>query len=423
MLELRIDEALAREVAPAGPGAAVGVLRDGVFIHRKAYGLADLEWGLPLTPDSVFRIASLTKQFTAVGVMMLIERGDLRLDDPIEAVLEEWDPRGRRVTIRHLLNHTSGIQSHDAALPGRTERMNLPLREVIAWALQAPFVFEPGARYRYNNTGYLLLGEIIARRSGVAFEDFLAAAIFKPLGMSRTGLLRHGEVTAQRARGYVRGRRGFHNARPDADGWSYAAGGLGSTLDDLARWDRALRDHVLVSPRGLEQMLAPTPLTDGALYPYGFGWGVAEYQGRRLFHHTGGVSGFASHMAHLRDERVTTIVLSNLYMFPFDRVTRALLRAALGLEPATAAGPIATADDLAACAGPFVGEDGAPFTPEASSGGQSAGLTKLGDGHFCLADDPEIELRYSDLRDGRHHVLDYVSPLWPTTRFQGADRT
>jgi CubicO group peptidase (beta-lactamase class C family) len=130
-IEDRIDAILAAEVVPSGPGAAIAVIRDGEFIHRKAHGLANIEWDVPLTPDAVFRIASLTKQFTAVAIMMLAERGQLSIDAAIEVYLPDWPARGRTITVRHLLNHTSGVWRHDSDQGDRTKRPNPPVEDVI----------------------------------------------------------------------------------------------------------------------------------------------------------------------------------------------------------------------------------------------------------------------------------------------------
>ncbi len=416
-LETDIDALMAGVVEPGGPGAVVGVLRDGQFIHRKAYGLADLEWGIPLEPDCVFRIASLTKQFTAVATMMLAERGALTLDDLIERHLPWWAPRGRRITIRHLLNHTSGVWRHDWDRALRMTRPEIRTAEILPLIAEHDFEFEPGDRYQYNNSGYLLLGAIIEAVSGRRFGDFLAVEIFRPLGMSHTGMLRYETVTPRRARGHVRGRSGFHNARPDGEMFSYAAGGLGSTLDDLALWDRAIRDGALVRPATREAMLAPTPLNDGSVYPYGFGWGLTDdYLGARIYHHAGGVSGFACQMLHLRDQDVTTIVLSNLYLFPFDRISRGLLRIIFDRPLARPELSEPSFEQMAACAGRYVGPDGRPM--EIAAGPQWA---SLGENRLCDPADPEVEFRLSDLRDGRYQRLDYVSPLWPVATSLRAD--
>jgi CubicO group peptidase (beta-lactamase class C family) len=397
------------------PGVAVAVLRDGEVLHRKAYGLADLEWELPLQPDCSFRIASLTKQFTAAAVIRLAEQGRIALEDPLERHLPAFDPRGRTVTLAHLLTHTSGLRNHDKGAPLRTHRLNVPVAEVIGRVVAAPFEFEPGARYSYCNSGYLLLGAVIAAVSGVPYEAFLEREFFEPLGMRRTGLFASNAVVPRRARGHVRGRRGFHCALRDAENWSHAAGGLSSTLDDLATWDRGLRQGWVMQSENFARMIAPTMTAEGA-YPYGYGWGTGEYFGCRLHHHTGGISGFACQMARLTDEALTTIVLSNLYDFPFDRVTRGLLRAAKGLAAPIAQGRSVSDQDLAACTGRYGDEEGNVFAsiperPDLQS------FINLGGGRFASPADPEVEYRFSGLQGGRYTTLEYTSPLWPTERF------
>ena len=417
-IEQRIDAVLTAEIEPGGPGAAIAVIRDGQFIHRKAYGLANIEWSVPLDPDAVFRIASLTKQFTATAIMMLAERGLLSIEAPIETYLPDWPARGRTVTVRRLLNHTSGVWSHDSTQIDRTKRPNPPVEEVIQLIYEQPFAFEPGERYSYNNSGYLLLGAIIAAVSGKAYADFLRDEIFMPLGMTRTGMLRHEAITPQRAYGYVRGRKRFHNARLDAMNWSHAAGALGSTLDDLAKWDRAIRENRLVSAETLETMLAPTPLNDGSNFPYGFGLGTADYEGRRVYHHTGGISGYACQMLHLRDQDLTTIVLSNLYLFPMDKVTRGLLRAALDLKDAPRAPAPLDPAHHAALTGRFQGDGYVRELFAADGGlafveGAAATLLPFSATGFWQTDDPEVEYRFTDLREGRYQRLTHASPLWP----------
>ena len=426
-IEGRIDAVLAAELESGGPGAAIAVIRDGAFIHRKAYGMANIEWAVPLTPDAVFRIASLTKQFTAVAIMMLAERAQLSIDAPIETWLPDWPARGRTVSARRLLNHTSGIWSHDSSQIDRTKRPNPPVEEVLELIRTQPFAFEPGERYDYNNSGYLLLGAIIATVSGKRYEDFLRDEIFAPLGMDHTGMLRHEAITPKRAYGYVRGRKRFHNARLDAMSWSHAAGALGSTLDDLAKWDRAVRTGRLISAETLKTMLTPTTMNDGSVFPYGFGWGTANYEGRRAWHHTGGISGFASHMLHFRDEDLTTVVLSNLYLFPFDKVTRGVIRAALDLDEVSATPIALSVAELAACVGRFSGDyDREIFAVEGGltfvEGGRPA-LLAVSPTEFRQADDPENAYRFSDLREGHYQRLDYLSPLWPVSTFRREAKT
>ena len=412
----RFDLAVEGLIEVGAPGAAIAVLRNGEFIHRKAYGLADLEWGAALRPDCSFRIASLTKQFAATAIMRLAQQGALSIDDRLETHLPAFDPRGRTVTLRHLLNHTSGIRNHDKGQARRADRVSISRENLLTEILAAPFDFEPGEQYLYCNSGYILLGAVIEAVSGQDFETFLKAAFFEPLGMTRTSLCLADAIIPLRARGYVRGRGGYHNARPDPTNWSHAAGGLCSTLDDLAIWDRALRDGRAIGRDSFEQMIEPTPLADGTLYPYGFGWGTATYQSRRLHHHTGGTIGFACQMARLTDEALTTIVLSKLYLFPFDRVTRALLRVAMDLPPVVAEGRPATAEDFAPCAGRYRDDRGAEIVIGAEPADPER-YTALGGGRFRETMDPEVELRFFDHREGRYYALHTLSPLWPVQSF------
>lgn len=423
-LEARADALLARFVEPGGPGAAVAVLRDGAFVLRKGYGLAQIEWSIPMTPDAVFRICSLTKQFTAVAVMMLAQRGLIDIDAPLERYLPDWPARGRMVTVGRLLNHTSGVWRHDSELPERTRRTNPSVEEVLAMIHDRPLEFEPGERYVYNNSGYLLLGAVIEAVSGATWDDFLRREVFLPLGMRNTGVLRHGTITPLRAQGYIKGRSGFHNARLDAMNWSGPAGALGSTINDLTKWDRALRENRLIRAETLERMLEPTRLNDGSFYPYGFGWGAAEFEGRRIYHHTGGVSGFACQLLSFRDEDVTTIVLSNLSMFPFDAVTRGLMRAALDLDEVQAPKAALSASLLAACAGAFKTPDVPVRTLAVKDGGlvfveqNGARLVAATDGVFRDAADLDIEYRFSEVRDGVFRRMEWASPLWPSMIYE-----
>jgi CubicO group peptidase (beta-lactamase class C family) len=413
----RFDAAVGRFVEDGGPGVAVAVLAGGEVVHRKAYGMADLEWGTRLSPDCSFRIASLTKQFTATAILRLEQQGRLSIDAPLDAHLADFDARGRRLTLRHLLNHTCGIRNHDDGRGPRTSRPTLARDQVLEEVKRAPFVSEPGERYQYCNSAYLLLGAVIEAVSGSPYEAFLAAEFFGPLGMRRTHLFDPDDIVPMRAHGYVRGRRGFHNARPDPLNWSHSAGNLCSTLDDLAIWDLALREGRVLDPAAFERMITPTRLADGEIYPYGFGWGTASYGGRALHHHTGGISGFACQMARLTYEPLTVIVLSNLYLFPFDAVTRGLLRVALDLpEPQSAERPAAPAE-LRACVGTFANRDGARVTV-GQQGLDPAGLHALGEGRFCARADPEVEYRFSERRDGAYQRLEWVSPLWPVTRYE-----
>ncbi len=417
-LEHRIDAAMAREIAPHGPGAVLAIVRDGAMVFHKGYGLANVEWGVAMPPDAVFPIASLTKQFTAVAILMLKERGLVALDAQLETYLPDFPTRGRRITVRHLLNHTSGLGRDKLPESEREKaRLHWALAKLIEAIAAVPFEFEPGERHAYSNCGYVLLGAIIERVSGHKYRDFLKTEIFDPLGMTNTFYLFDEPIAPKRAAGYQRGRNGIENASYISPTYYHASGGLASTAGDLARWDAAMRAHRLIGAESFAEMLKPTRLNDGSEYPYGFGYGTAEYRGHRVYHHTGGINGFASHMLHLRDANLTTIVLSNLYLFSMDRITRLLLRRGLDLPdaPAPDRSTVQTTD---AFTGTFrIGGvsreivargDGLMFADQ-----PTMLLLPSGDGALFEADDPENTYRFGDLKGGKYQRFEGLSPLWP----------
>jgi CubicO group peptidase (beta-lactamase class C family) len=419
----KIDTILDAEIGAGEPGAVVAVLRDGEFLHCKSYGLANIEWNAPITPDTVFHIASLTKQFTAVAIMMLKERGLIALDAPLEACLPDFPTRGRRVTVRHLLNHTSGITSYTSLQDQTAARRHSPLADLVARIAALPFAFEPGQRYAYNNSGYVLLGAVIERVSGMKYREFLDREIFRPLGMTRTRYLFEEPIVPRRAAGYQRGRNGIENAYYVSATYYHAAGGLGSNVIDLARWDQAIRGNQLISAETFNEMLEPTLLADGSAYPYGFGWGTADYCGHRVYHHTGGISGFSSHMLHFRDQNLTTILLSNLAQFPFARITRALMRSTLGIGPPCTRAPVPLGAPEPYVGSFKVADTGLIRTLAARAdrlvfaepGG--AELAPFGEARFCEANDPETEYVFSALENGRYSRFRFSTPLFPPTDY------
>lgn len=311
-LAAAIDALLAPLFAPDAPGAVVLVARRGRVLVRRAHGLAHLELGVPLAPDMVFRVGSITKQFTAVAILMLAEQGKLALDDPITAHLPDDPAHGHRITIEHLLTHTSGIRSY-TAIPELHPRFcqDVTVDEVVALLAEQPPEFAPGERWAYNNSGYFLLGAIIERVGGLPYGDFLQQHILGPLGMTRTAY----EPTRRPVRGHVAGYAkeadGWRVAPPLSMTWPYAAGALTTSVDDLLRWDEALYGEALLPPAALEQAWTPVTLAGGAIADYGYGWRLGTYAGRRTIEHGGGINGFLSHALRLPEEGVFVAVLTN----------------------------------------------------------------------------------------------------------------
>ncbi len=309
----RLDAIFKPLAATDQPGAAVIVVKDGQVLLRKAYGAADLELGVPLQPDSVFRLGSITKQFTAVAILMLAEQGKLSLSDPIDKHLPGYPMQGHAITVEHLLTHTSGIQSY-TDIPGwMTDRIkgDLKVQELIDGFKKEPMQFAPGTRYRYNNSAYVLLGAIIERVSGQSYEQFVAERIFRPLGMTSSFYGSNEPIIPKRAEGYTADNGVTKNAQYLSMTQPYSAGSLVSTVDDLARWDAALYTDRLLPRPALERAWAPYVLEDGKHTGYGYGWAIGTLRGHRSIEHGGGIPGFSTYALRLPDDRVFVAVLCN----------------------------------------------------------------------------------------------------------------
>jgi CubicO group peptidase (beta-lactamase class C family) len=307
-----LDAYLTKLYPADAPGAAVIAARDDRTVFRKAYGMADLELGVPLQPDMVFRIGSMTKQFTAVAILMLAEEGTLEVSDPITRFLPDYPTRGKTITIEHLLTHTSGIKSYTDMPDFRANiRKDYTVGELIDLFKDQPMDFEPGERYQYDNSGYFLLGAIIEKASGMGYEAFLQKRIFEVVGMPRTSVESTSRITPRRARGYAKTGDTWVNADWMSMTQPYAAGAIVSTVDDLARWDAALYTGRLVRPETLARAFTPHRLKDGTTIEYGYGWQPGRWEGFTVLQHGGGINGFLSMGVRVPERKVYVAVLSN----------------------------------------------------------------------------------------------------------------
>ena len=307
-----IDMLIQESYKPTEPGVAVIVVKDGEIVFRKGHGMANLELGVPMEPDMVFRIASVTKQFTAVAILMLAEQGKLSLDDSISKFLPDYPTHGHLITLKHLLTHTSGIKSY-TSMPEWIPlwRKDFTVQELIDFFKDQPMVSEPDKRWDYNNSGYILLGAIIEKVSGQTYEEFISKSIFDPLGMKQSYYDNPLKVIPRRVAGYDKSADGFTNAAYISMTQPYAAGALASTVDDLALWDSALYTEKLLKLKNLNQAHISHQLIDGSPTAYGYGWIISEYTGHRLVEHGGGIHGFRSRTIRLPDDRIFVAVLSN----------------------------------------------------------------------------------------------------------------
>ena len=296
-----------------GPGAAVIVVKDGEVLFAGARGMADLELGVPLTPDHVFRLGSITKQFTAAAIMLLEERGKLTVGDPITKHLPDYPTNGYEITIEHLLTHTSGIFSYTSIpgyMVGNEIRADLTTEELVDVFDDLEMDFGPGERWSYSNSGYVLLGAIIEKVSGQSYADFIEENIFEPLGMTNS---HYGgsQLIPSRASGYQAIEDGYTNAPFLSMTQPHAAGSLLSTVGDLARWNAGLFGGELLTDESVARMTTEFTLNDGEGTGYGYGLSVREIDGTPVIDHGGGIHGFATYAVWIPGAKTYIALLCN----------------------------------------------------------------------------------------------------------------
>jgi CubicO group peptidase (beta-lactamase class C family) len=328
----QMDELLSTTYPPEKPGASAIVVKNGQVLLRKGYGLANLELNVAMKPEMVFRLGSITKQFTAVCILMLLEQGFLDLQDEITRFLPDYPTQGRKITIEHLLTHTSGIKSYtDIAEWLTLWRKDMSVDELIAFFKDQPMDFEPGEQFLYNNSGYILLGAIIEKISGIAYADYVQQHIFDRLGMAHSLYDDTARLVPGRVAGYARGVDGFVNSAYLSMSQPYAAGSLASNVDDLARWDTALYTEILVKQATLDKAFQSYQLKDGELTSYGYGWGIGEYEGHQFIEHGGGINGFTTGATRVPDFHLYAAVLANLEAATPDPSALAFRLATIGI--------------------------------------------------------------------------------------------
>jgi CubicO group peptidase (beta-lactamase class C family) len=297
---------------PRSPGASVMVIRDGKIALAKGYGLANVDEKTPCGPDTNFRLASVTKQFTAMSVLILADRKQLSLDESLPAFFPEFPAYGRPVTVRHLLTHTSGLLDYEDLIPKGTEIPVLD-RDVLRLLLQQDKTcFPPGTKYRYSNSAYSLLALIVEARSANTFSRFLQENLFRPLKMKHTLAYEQGlSVVPNRAYGYSPEAGGFKRTDQSLTSSVLGDGGIYSSVTDLYQWDQALYTDKLVSRKLLKLAFTPGPATDHPDTGYGFGWFIGQYRGLREIWHSGNSIGFTTRIARFPDKKFTVIILTN----------------------------------------------------------------------------------------------------------------
>jgi len=313
LLTEKVD-AFVREKMSANriPGLSLAVVRDGKIVYSKGYGMANLELSTPTTEKTALAIYSITKTFTGVATMMLVEEGKVSLEDPISKHLPNLPTAWSQVTVRHLLSHTSGIHDFCEIPNNPCERTGgYTQAEVIKLMADYPLDFPSGERWEYNNMGFYLLGMLIEKVSGKTYGQFLQERIFALLDMRDTRFENHEELISNRANGYTWQNGSYRNAVRISPTLSFSVAGLVSTVLDLAKYDAALYTEKLLKKSTLEQMWTKTKLNNGQVVDNGLGFGMTPFRGHRRVGHSGGAPGFATTITRLVDDKITVIILTN----------------------------------------------------------------------------------------------------------------
>jgi CubicO group peptidase (beta-lactamase class C family) len=306
-IDSRMDQIVQSYVSNNQFMGTVLVARGDQVLFSKGYGSANLEWNLPNTPNTKFRLGSLTKQFTAASILLLEERGKLKVEDPVKKYLPDAPAAWDKMTIYHVLTHTAGIPNF-TSLPDYVSTMALPAtpEKLVARFRDLPLEFQPGEKWNYSNSGYVLLGYLIEKVSGESYESFLKKNIFTPLGMKDSGYDSASAVIPRRAAGYAAGPNGVTNAPYIDMTIPFSAGALYSTTEDLLRWEQGLFGGKLLSAASLQKMTTPFKSD------YAFGLQVHTVNGHKVIDHNGGVNGFATMMTYYPEDKLTLVALANL---------------------------------------------------------------------------------------------------------------
>ena len=374
------------------PGISVAVQQHGEVVFAGGFGYADLENEVPATADTVYRIGSVTKQFTAAAAMLLVEEGKLDLSADLREYLPDYDTRGFEVSVERLLTHTSGIKGYtEMSEFWERSRLDLGHQAMLELFSAPPFEFEPGDRYQYNNSGYYLLGVLVERLSGMSYPAFLEARLFEPLGLERTHYLSNRPLIHGRAEGYEVGEgNGFVNDEPLSMELPYAAGSLGASVLDLLAWQRALASGNVVSPAKYEAMTARGSLVNGDSVHYGYGLRLGEEHGLAKVSHGGGINGFRAELAFYPEPELGIAVLINSGSGRPGLLENRIARVMLGMEQPVVNEIEVPESELRRCAGTY--DPGrAPVTIRFEDGallGFGERLVPVGDGDFHPEDDP-----------------------------------
>jgi len=321
-LESKIDSLLSEKYPSNAPGATFLISKGGNLIYRKAFGLANLELDVPMQPYNVFEIGSMTKQFTSIAILMLMEEGKLNLDDEITKFIPDYPTNGHKITVHHLLTHTSGIKSFTSMRALNTiSKKDLTPLELIDFFKNEPMDFAPGDKFKYNNSGYVILGYIIEKITGQSYADFIEEHIFKKLNMTSSQYASQRKVIKNRASGY-HDRDGYINQRNISFTLPYSSGSLMSTVDDMFKWQEGLKNNILIDKETTKKAFVNYTLNNGAHINYGYGWHIKATNEIAIREHGGSIFGFKSMGVYIPSKDIYVIGLNNCDCNSPTKITR-----------------------------------------------------------------------------------------------------
>ncbi|MFI1745756.1 serine hydrolase domain-containing protein [Thalassobellus sediminis] len=321
-LEHKIDSLLQKKYPPNTPGATFLISKKGNIIYKKAFGLSNLELNLPMHTENVFEIGSMTKQFTAISILILVEKGKLNLNDEITKFIPDYPTNGHKITVHHLLTHTSGIKNFTSTKGlNAISKQDLKPLELIDFFKNEPIDFIPGEKFKYNNSGYIILGYIIEKITGHSYSDFIEEQIFKKSGMTSSQYASHRNVIQNRASGY-HNKGGYINNRQISYTLPYASGSLMSTVNDMFKWQEALKNNLLINKETTKKVFTNYTLNNGEYINYGYGWHIKSINNNRIFEHGGSIFGFKAMGVYLPDLDIYVIGLNNCDCNSPTKITR-----------------------------------------------------------------------------------------------------
>ena len=308
-----IDELIRKRLDKISPGCAVLISTNGKILYNKAYGLADLELNVQAQPNMVFRIGSITKQFTAVAILQLVEQGKLSLKDSLQKFITDFPSKGYTITIENLLTQTSGITDYldlEFHLPNPF-RIDFPPKQIIDSLKKQPLEFIPSSKFAYSNSNYFLLGYIIEQASGLSYPDYVEKNIFVPLGLSHTYYDNPTKIIPNRAKGYEKEDIKYSNVDFISMAGFYSAGGLMSNTEDLYKWNTAINSFKILKEETVDNAFQPYKLADGKFSEYGYGWFIRNLEGSKTIEHGGNIFGFRAQTIYLPKEDIFIAALFN----------------------------------------------------------------------------------------------------------------